>query len=339
MKKLSALLILVLFSAMLIVSCGESKQKVDKMKIMTYAKKMFAPLPKTMPGSENDTPERIALGKKLYFDTRLSVNDEQSCNTCHLLDEGKAGVDNLPTSPGALGKNGVRNSPTVLNAGFHFVQFWDGRAKDLFAQAKGPILNPIEMAMPDSAAVEKKIGAIDEYKEAFAKAFPDDGKVSFDNIAEAIAAFERTLITKDRFDNFLKGNPAALTETEAEGLDVFIKRGCTTCHAGALLGGNMFQKMGFYQAYKDTTDKGRYDVTKNEADMYMFKVPSLRNVAFTAPYFHDGQVAALTEAITEMSRMQLQEPLTEEEVVKVAAFLGSLSDKDIVKANKKAAKK
>ena len=195
------------------------------------------------------------------------------------------------------------------------------------------------MAMPDAKAVEDKIGAIDEYKEDFSKAFPEDEKVTFDNIAEAIAAFERTLITKDRFDDFLNGDANALTETEAEGLDVFIKRGCTTCHTGSLLGGNMYQKMGLYQAYKDTTDKGRYDVTKNEADMYVFKVPSLRNIALTYPYFHDGQVETLTEAVAEMSRMELTEPLTKEEVTKVVAFLGALSDKDIVKANKKAEKK
>jgi len=334
MKKISALLLLFLFSAMLIVSCGESKPKVDKIKIIASAKKIFSTLPKTMPGSENDTPERIALGKKLYFDDRLSVNDEQSCNFCHALDDGGAGVDNNPVSTGAKGDDGTRNSPTVLNAGFHFVQFWDGRAKDLFEQAKGPILNPVEMAMPDAKAVEDKIGAIDEYKEDFAKAFPEEKKVTFDNIAEAIAAFERTLITKDRFDNFLQGNPAALTDTEAEGLDIFIKKGCTTCHTGPLLGGNMYQKTGLYHAYKDTTDKGRFDLTKNVADMYIFKVPSLRNIALTAPYFHDGQVATLTEAVSEMSKMQLTEPLTKEEEKKVVTFLGSLSDKDILKAQK-----
>ena len=285
-----------------------------------------------MPGSENDIPGKIALGKKLYFDNRLSVNDQQSCNTCHKLDDNGAGVDNLETSPGAVkGEIGVRNSPTVLNAGFHFVQFWDGREPNLKAQAKGPILNPIEMGMPDSNTVVKKFKKIPEYKKLFANAGME---ITYDNIAEAIAAFERTLITKDRFDMFMKGNPQALKDDEVAGLQLFIDKGCTTCHTGPLLGGNMYQKMGLLKPYVDTTDKGRFDVTGLEADKYMFKVPSLRNVALTEPYMHDGKVKTLKDAIVLMADIQLDKKLTNDEVNKIEKFLKSMSDIKLAKSNK-----
>ncbi len=331
MKKLNLLLLVLL--PLFFISCGESKPKVDKLGLAKKANAVFAQLPAQMPGAENDTPEKIALGEKLYFDVRLSKENNQSCNTCHVIDNGGAGVDNTVTSPGSIAKTiGVRNSPTVFNAGFHFVQFWDGRSPDLQDQAKGPILNPIEMGMPNEKAVEKKIGAIKEYQDMF-KAV--GMKISFDNIAEAISAFERTLITKDRFDMFLKGNPQALSDDEAEGLALFIDKGCTTCHTGALLGGNMYQKMGLLKAYADTTDKGIYDISGKEQDKYMFKVPSLRNVALTKPYFHDGQVAELNEAVKMMADMQLGKTLTDVETNKIVKFLEALSDIKIVKAQKK----
>jgi len=334
MKKVISLFLLTILSIVFIIACGESKPEVNKMGIMESAKRVFAKLPVVMPGSENDTPEGIALGKKLYFDNRLSATDDQSCNTCHLLDPGKAGVDNLKTSPGAkAGTIGTRNSPTVLNAGFQFAQFWDGRAEDLKEQALGPILNPVEMGMPSAEVVVKKLSAIDEYNEAFAKAFPDSPKLSWDNIGEAIAAFERTLITKDRFDNFLSGNPKALSDEEALGLEVFINKGCTTCHTGSLLGGNMYQKMGLYKAYSDTKDMGRFDVTGNEAEKYMFKVPTLRNIALTGPYFHDGASQTLENAVKQMSDMQLTTKLTPEEIKLVVKFMDLLTDKELFKAN------
>ena len=312
------------------ISCGESKPEIDKMALMTKANAVFQQLPAKMPGSENDTPELIALGEKLYFDVRLSKENNQSCNTCHVVDNNGAGVDNLPTSPGSIAKTiGTRNSP---NAGFHFVQFWDGRSPDLKDQAKGPILNPIEMGMPDEKSVEQKIAAIEEYQTMFKAA---GIAITYDNLAGAIAAFERTMITKDRFDMFLKGNPQAITDVEAEGLALFIDKGCTTCHTGPLLGGNMFQKMGLLKPYADTTDKGKFDLTKVEADKYMFKVPSLRNIALTAPYFHDGKVADLKSAVTLMADIQLAKTLTEDETTKLVAFLESLSDIKLAKAQKK----
>jgi cytochrome c peroxidase len=333
MKKLISLMLLLSTFSIIFISCGESKPEIDKMALMTKANAVFQQLPAKMPGSENDTPELIALGEKLYFDVRLSKENNQSCNTCHVIDNNGAGVDNLPTSPGSIAKTiGTRNSPTVLNAGFHFVQFWDGRSPDLKDQAKGPILNPIEMGMPDSNAVSKKIAAIEEYQTMFKAA---GIAITYDNLAGAIAAFERTLITKDRFDMFLKGNPQAITDVEAEGLALFIDKGCTTCHTGPLLGGNMFQKMGLLKPYADTTDKGKFDLTKVEADKYMFKVPSLRNIALTAPYFHDGKVADLKSAVNLMADIQLAKTLTEDETTKLVAFLESLSDIKLAKAQKK----
>ena len=331
-KMKTSILILLLSITLLLISCGEKKESVDRLGLIEKAKTVFGTLPAAMPGSENDTPEIIALGKKLYFDERLSVNDDQSCNTCHEVDNNGAGVDNLTTSPGALdGTIGTRNSPTVLNAGFHFVQFWDGREPDLKTQAKGPILNPIEMGMPDSNTVVKKFKKIDEYKKMFADA---KMKITYDNMAEAIAAFERTLITKDRFDMFMKGNPQALQEDEVEGLALFIDKGCTTCHTGPLVGGNMYQKMGLLKPYANTTDKGIFDITGKETDKHMFKVPSLRNIALTDPYMHDGEVEALKESIVMMADIQLDKILTEDEIMKIEKFLGSMSDIKLAKARK-----
>ncbi|TGJ98793.1 cytochrome-c peroxidase [Leptospira langatensis] len=310
----------------LLVACGPSEKTKQ---LMEDAKRTFGVLPAKMPGSEKDTPERIALGEKLYFEKRLSINDSQSCSSCHGIQGKSAGVDNLSTSPGALGKNGDRNSPTSLNAGFHFVQFWDGRAADLKAQAKGPILNPIEMGMPSEVEVEKKLSAIPEYTEAFAKAFPaDEKKISYDNIAEAIAAFERTLITKDRFDEFQAGNYRALTSEEQKGLETFINTGCIQCHNGPLLGGNSFRKLGQVHPHENTQDKGRFAVTKNNADLFFFKVPSLRNVALTGPYFHDGKVSTLEDAVKKMAHLQLGKELSAEEVGSIVSFLKALSDKN-----------
>ena len=333
MKKLINLIVFTSLLSLIFISCGESKPEIDKLAIMKNAKAVFKQLPAKMPGSENDTAEIIALGEKLYFDERLSKEDNQSCNTCHEIDYNGAGVDNLPTSPGSILETiGTRNSPTVLNAGFHFVQFWDGRSPDLKDQAKGPILNPIEMGMPSEKAVEKKIGAIAEYKEMFKTA---GMKITYDNIAEAIAAFERTLITKDRFDMLLKGNPQALKDDEILGLALFIDKGCTTCHTGELLGGNMYQKMGLLKPYTDTTDKGIFDLTGLEKDKYMFKVPSLRNIALTDPYFHDGEVESLKEATILMADIQLSKTLTDDEANKIVSFMESLSDIKLAKAQKK----
>jgi len=312
------------------VACGPD---AETKKLMEQARSVFGTLPDRMPGSEKDTAELIKLGELLYDDKRLSVNDQQSCASCHIIKGGKAGVDNLRVSPGALpGTEGNRNSPTVLNAGFHFVQFWDGRAADLIEQAKGPILNPVEMGMPDEKAVVEKLKKIPEYVDLFAKAFPaEKDSLTYHNIAVAIASFERTLRTSDRFDDFQKGKASALNAEERAGLKAFMDAGCTTCHSGNLLGGRMFQKMGLVNAY-DSKDKGRYDVTKKDSDLYVFKVPSLRNIALTAPYFHDGKAATLEDAVRQMAHLQLGKTLGDAEVQSIVAFLGSLSDTKLAPA-------
>ncbi|AKP24976.1 Cytochrome c551 peroxidase [Leptospira interrogans serovar Manilae] len=325
------------FLGILLVTCGPSEKTK---KLIDDSKKIFGTIPDKMPGGEVDTPELIQLGEKLYFEKRLSANDTQSCNSCHNVVGKAAGVDNLPTSPGAFGKNGVRNSPTVLNAGFHIAQFWDGRAKDLKEQAKGPILNPVEMAMPSASEVEKKIGQIPEYQELFAKAYPDSltkensnilartQKITYDNITGAIAAFERTLKTQDRFDDFQKGNHKALSIEEQEGLEKFIATGCITCHVGPLLGGNSFRKLGQINPYENSSDKGRQDLTKNSSDAFVFKVPSLRNVAITGPYFHDGKITTLEEAVKKMAHLQLGKDLSDSDTKLIVTFLKTLTDKN-----------
>ncbi len=296
--------------------------------LRTKAKEFLAPLPDKMPGAEKDTKELIRLGERLYFEKRLSLNEQMSCNDCHLVDKDRAGVDNEPTSLGVHGKRGDRNSPTTLNAGFHFAQFWDGRAKNLEEQAQGPVLNPVEMAMPDQPTVVKRLTADKEYPALFKSAFPgQEQPISYENFARAVAAFERTLITRDRFDDFMKGDDKALTEQELRGLNLFLTTGCTTCHTGPTIGGNMYQKIGLLHPYSNTTDKGRITVTQEEWDEFRFKVPSLRNVALTWPYFHDGKVADLDTAIREMAYMQLDKKLTDVEVADLKAFLVALSDK------------
>jgi cytochrome c peroxidase len=308
---------------MAIVACGPSKESLELQK---KAKSALGVLPDKMPGSEKDTADLVSLGEKLYFDNRLSVNDSQSCNSCHNVKDKKGGVDNKPTSAGAFGKNGDRNSPTVLNAGFHIAQFWDGRAATLADQAKGPILNPGEMAMPSEKAVIEKLSKT-EYPELFAKAFPEEKeKLTYDNLAKAIAAFERTLKTSDRFDDWLKGDLKALSPAEEKGLATFIEVGCVGCHYGATLGGTSYRKLGERNEYK-TQDLGRFNVTKNEAEKFFFKVPSLRNILLTGPYFHDGSIATIEDAVKKMGYHQLNKELSDEEVKSIVTFFGALTDK------------
>ncbi len=318
--------IAVVLGATLSSSAAETTPSAAELRVK--AKAFIQPLPDKMPGAEKDTAAQIALGKKLYFERRLSVNGKQSCNDCHMVDQNRAGVDNEPTSEGAEGKRGGRNSPTTLNAGFHFAQFWDGRAKDLVEQAKGPVLNPVEMAMPDENEVVKRLQAEANYPKLFKAAFPGEDKpISYHNFARAVAAFERTLITHDRFDDFLKGEDKALNAKELEGLNLFLSAGCTTCHVGPTIGGNMYQKIGVLHPYANTNDMGRFKVTGEEWDQYRFKVPSLRNVALTAPYFHDGRVADLNSAVKQMAYLQLGKDLTDKEISSLTTFLNSLSDK------------
>ena len=298
---------------------GSESATVDAAKLKAYA-----PLLLAASGKEPVTEDKIVLGRMLYYDTRLSKNQKISCNTCHALT--KYGVDNEPTSTGHKGQKGDRNSPTVYNAAAHFVQFWDGRAPDVEGQAKGPVLNPVEMAMPSEKQVIAVLKSMPEYVAAFKKAFPEDkDPVNYDNMGRAIGAFERKLITPARWDKFLQGDQAALTAEEKAGFNTYVASGCQTCHAGALLGGNMFQKIGAVKAWPETSDPGRFKVTKSEADKFMFKVPSLRNIEKTGPYFHDGKTATLKEAIAKMGEYQVGKTLSDAEVQSIATWMQSLT--------------
>ncbi len=299
--------------------------KKGETRLMTKARSTFGTIPDHMPNSENDTADMISLGKDLYFDDSLSVNDSQSCNSCHRLDEGLGGVDNSTTSKGAKGEMGGRNAPTVLNAGFQIAQFWDGRAKDLKEQAKGPILNPIEMGMHNEGDVLEKIKEVKDYQDRFKKVFPDSG-INYENLAQAIAAFERTLVTQDRFDKYMEGDDSALTDEEKKGLQLFMDTGCSSCHSGPLLGGNSYQKFGVVRPYTGSKDMGKYEVTKKEEDKMMFKVPMLRNIAITGPYFHDGKTEKLEDAVRTMASIQLGKELNDEEVKSIVTFLNTLTD-------------
>jgi cytochrome c peroxidase len=282
---------------------------------------IFKALPPVMDSAANPISDaKVALGRMLYFDARLSKGQDVSCNSCHVLSH--YGVDNQPVSDGYKGQKGTRNSPTVYNAAGHFVQFWDGRASNVEEQAKGPILNPVEMAMPDEKRVLAVIDSMPEYVEAFQKAFPGEKHpVTFDNLAKAIGAFERNLVTVSRWDKFLGGDQAALSDAEKAGLNKFLDVGCQTCHNGIYVGGSMFQKLGLAKPWDNVKDPGRFSVTKQETDRMVFKVPTLRNIEKTAPYYHDGSISTLDEAVRQMADHQLARTLSKDEADSIVAFL------------------
>lgn len=290
------------------------------------AKVMFGQIPSVMPGSENDTLEQIRLGERLYFETALSINGTQSCNSCHNILDGGAGVDNLKTSMGALGEHGRRNAPSTWNAGFQFAQNWDTSAKTLEEQARIPILNPLEMALPSEKATTKKLARAG-YKKAFKKAFPNEKKpFSFNNIGRALAAFQRTLISEDRFDHFLSGDDNALNNKEKEGLKLILNNGCSTCHSSPLMGGQFVIKMGLINPYPNIDDKGLGEVSGRPAHNFLFKVPMLRNTAQTAPFFHDGAGENLEQAVFATGWHQLGIELSDDDVESISAFLRSLDN-------------
>jgi len=286
---------------------------------------VFQPLPSEMPSADNPiTSEKITLGRMLYYEKRLSRDRQTSCNSCHQLSA--YGVDNQQFSSGFKGQLGSRNSPTVYNAAQHIAQFWDGRAEDVEEQAKGPVLNPVEMAMPMPDKVVETLKSIPGYVDAFAKAFPkEEQAITYDNMAKAIGAFERKLVTPSRFDAFLVNDDNALTDDEKAGLKTFIEAGCITCHSGSGLGGHMYQKVGLAKPWPHLQDDGRFSVTNNEADKYLFKVLGLRNVEMTAPYMHDGSILTLEESIARMSVHQLGRQLSADQVESIATFLKSLT--------------
>ena len=284
---------------------------------------VFGILPENMATADRPmTPARVDLGRYLYFDPRLSKNQDISCNSCHGL--GTSGVDGEPTSPGHRGQRGGRNSPSVMNAGLHIAQFWDGRALDLEEQAQGPILNPIEMAMESEAQVLMVLNSIPGYPPLFAKAFPGEAEpVTYENMAIAIGAFERGLVTPSAFDRYLAGDDEAFSADAQAGLEKFYALGCATCHNGVGIGGGMYRRLGQVHPY-ETADAGRFEVTGLEADRKVFKVPSLRNVTETGPWFHDGSVESLDDAIRLMAWHQLGLETTPEDREQVSAFLRAL---------------
>lgn len=285
-----------------------------------FSKELIKPIPL------NDSYDynKAILGKKLFFDTRLSHNNTISCANCHLLDDG--GDDNLPVSFGIDGKKGTRNSPTVLNARYNEVQFWDGGAENLADQVKGPINDHVEMG----SNFKEIIGKLEKdkyYKKRFLFLYKE-GITPF-SITNAIAEFEKTLITPNsRFDKYLRGDKKALTKDELDGYNTFKDYGCISCHNGINIGGNLIQKFGVIQNVK-IKDLGRYNVTKNEKDKFYFKVPSLRNVELTAPYFHNGSVKTLKEAVDFMIKDQIGFPLSQKEVKNIIKFLKTLTGEKV----------
>ncbi len=312
-----------------------AKPQVDPEQVLAAAKPLFSPLDSEAPKEGNPwTKEKADLGRMLYYDARLSKNHDVSCNTCHDLanfgvDIREEGGKRIPTSLGHKGQKGDRNSPTVYNAAFHLAQFWDGRAEDVEAQAKGPVLNPVEMAMPDEARVLETLKSIPGYVEAFKVAYPDaDAPITYDNMANAIGVFERKLVTPSKFDAFIGGDASAMSSAEVAGFKTFMDAGCTQCHSGSLLGGNQFQKLGSVKPWPDVEDEGRFALTKAAPDKFVFKVPSLRNVTKTGPYLHDGSIEDLSVMVQKMTEHQTAKgKLSDDETAAIVAFLGALEGK------------
>ncbi len=298
--------------------------------LMKKAQENFKPIPSIVPAVKDNavTHEKVELGKFLFFDPRLSASEIISCNTCHNL--GTGGVDAGPTSVGHAWQKGPRRAPTVYNAVFNIAQFWDGRAADLKAQAKGPVQASVEMNSTPEHVV-KTLASMPDYVEMFQKAFPNEASpVTFDNFAKAVEAFEATLITPaSKFDQYLEGNENALNEQEKSGLTFFMSKGCVACHNGINVGGQGYFPFGVVEnpgaEVLPSTDKGRFNVSKTASDEYVFRAAPLRNVALRAPYFHTGQVWSLKQAVGVMGSSQLGAKLTDKEEDDIVAFLGALT--------------
>ena len=281
-----------------------------------YASGLITPIPESIEADR----AKAKLGKRLFKDPILSKDGTISCASCHKLSGG--GDDDLKSSMGIKNQIGDTNAPTVYNAVFNFRQFWDGRARDLQEQAKGPIENPIEMGHSFEGAVEA-VKKNSNYVDDFESIYPDG--VTIENIADAIAEFEKLLITPNApFDRYLKGEKEAINQNAENGYKLFISKGCIICHHGVNIGGNIYSKFGIYKDI-NSTNLGHYNVTKNEEDRYLFKVPSLRNIGKTAPYMHDGRVETLRDAVLTMAQYQLGRDITPQEIDDIVSFLQSLS--------------
>lgn len=339
MKKWSFLIITLLAGILIIHSCKSDEGKErngnnvatlsaeQEASIRAQAERFFQSI--STVEVDEFSPEKIELGRKLFHDTRLSKDGNISCASCHNLST--YGVDNLALSPGDTEEFGARNSPSVIYASLHRMQFWDGRAADVEEQAGGPLLNPVEHALPSEEYLEEKLREVEEYQVLFREVYPDSTEpITFNTITKAIGAFERQLNPMSRFDEYLDGDDQALSAEEKLGIEAFIDAGCVTCHSGVTLGGGMLQKFGLNDHYwkytkSDLIDEGLAELTKQDRDLYIFKVPGLRNVAMTYPYFHDGSVGTLEEAIRVMGRLQVNDTLSNDQVRYVQAFMEALT--------------
>lgn len=301
----------------------------DARKLLDEAQKLFRRLAAAPAAKDPTDAARVELGRRLFFENRVSMDGNVSCSHCHLPE--KHATDGLAKAIGVFGKENPHNAPSIFNAALNFKQHWRGDRESLEDQAEKSLLGPASFGNPDHATPMGKLKAIPGYAGAFAKAFPEDkDPINARNWGLAIAAYERTLLTSSRFDAFLAGDAKALTPAEQDGLRKFIDLGCASCHGGLGIGGDTFHKFGIYEDYWKATgspssDKGRAEVTKDETDLYVFKVPGLRNVAKSAPYFHDGSVDDLTKAVTIMGRTQLGKTLSEKDAADIVAFLGALT--------------
>lgn len=310
----------------LFAACGSPPPKDQTVAAPEMAEAaLFAALPVSMESPANPrTAEKVALGRMLYYDTRFSTDGTISCYVCHPLHD--YGTSHRATGVGHTHLPGSRNDPTVYNAAGQIAQFWDGRAPDVEAQALGPVLNKVEMGMPGKSAVVGRILSIPGYVAAFNNAFPGEADpVTFENFGRAIAAFERGLVTPSRWDEYLKGDRNALSAAEKQGLRTFVSAGCAQCHKGAYVGGDSFQRLGIIEPWSNENDIGRAAVTKDDADLMVFKVPSLRNITQTWPYFHDGSVLRLDDAIALMARHQTGRELTPAQIAQIHVWLQSLT--------------
>jgi cytochrome c peroxidase len=328
--------VLLCFFSFMVVSlgflfyAGAQADKGEEKTLLEQAQRLFKPLPKDMSTPEFPiNPERVDLGRTLFFDPRPSLDGTVSCARCH--QPSLYGTDALPKSIGAENRLNAHNAPTVLNAALQFVEHWYGDRSSVEDQATKSLVGLASFGNPNHTVAIAKIKAISAYQHIFAKAFPNEkDPITPANWGKAIGAYERTLVTPSPFDAYLKSDTNTLTPEARAGLREFINVGCISCHNGIDIGGGMFQKFGVFEEYWKATgskeiDKGRYNMTKNTADLYVFKVPSLRNVAMTPPYFHDGSVTNLPEAVRIMAEVQLGKKLSDKQVRNIVAFLNSLT--------------
>ncbi|MHB8843805.1 MAG: cytochrome-c peroxidase [Nitrospirota bacterium] len=333
MKRSIALSVVILSALFAVLSCAAPLFAAGPDDaLMNRAKAVFGPLPASMPSPDNPiTPEKVRLGNLLFFENRISIDRTVSCAKCH--PPALYAADGLRKAIGNHCKDNPRNSPTILNAASQISEHWIGNRTSVEDQAKQSVTGPPAFGMPDNGSVEKVLKGMKEYVALFKTAFPaDKDPVTVSNFAKAVGAFERTLMTPAPFDDFMQGSAGALSEQQKRGLKAFMDTGCTACHMSPYLGGQMYQKFGVFEPYQKYTkstqvDEGRFTVTKSEADKFLFKVPVLRNVAMTPPYFHDGSVDRLGDAVVIMAKVQLAKDLAAGTADDIAAFLRSLTGK------------